>query len=121
MPTERFNESLTTKLLDRTENFVLTIIAIALGRVSGSTTWIKHSLTLLRCREWSNPRPSHRYPRQHTPGHDDYGNRLYRDAIAEDSLPKSGALPDRRNHRCHQTHATHHRTEYPNVQLGGIP
>ena len=30
MPTEKLNESLTTKLLDRTENFVLTIIAIAL-------------------------------------------------------------------------------------------
>jgi uncharacterized membrane protein (DUF373 family) len=30
MPTEKYNESLTTKLLDRTENFVLTIIAIAL-------------------------------------------------------------------------------------------
>jgi len=30
MPTEKFNESLTTKLLDRTENFVLAIIAIAL-------------------------------------------------------------------------------------------
>ncbi|HMK84243.1 MAG TPA: phosphate-starvation-inducible PsiE family protein [Candidatus Bathyarchaeia archaeon] len=30
MPTEKYNESLTTKFLDRTENFVLTIIAIAL-------------------------------------------------------------------------------------------
>jgi len=30
MHSERLNESLTTKLLDRTENFVLTIIAIAL-------------------------------------------------------------------------------------------
>jgi uncharacterized membrane protein (DUF373 family) len=30
MPTEKYNESLATKLLDRTESFVLTIIAIAL-------------------------------------------------------------------------------------------